>query len=126
MNPVGWFEIYVDDMDRAKTFYESVFNKKLEKLETPEMEGPGLEMWSFSGDMEAYGANGALVKMEGFPAGKNSVLVYFACDDCAVEEKRVLEFGGKIQQSKFSIGQYGFAALAVDSEGNMIGLHSLK
>ena len=24
-NPVGWFEIYVQDMNRAKAFYESVF-----------------------------------------------------------------------------------------------------
>ncbi len=25
-NPIGWFEIYVDDLSRAKQFYESVFN----------------------------------------------------------------------------------------------------
>lgn len=24
-NPVGWFEIYVQDMERAKKFYETVF-----------------------------------------------------------------------------------------------------
>ncbi|MGZ3749502.1 MAG: VOC family protein, partial [Pseudobdellovibrionaceae bacterium] len=28
-NPVGWFEIYVQDLDRAKKFYESVFQLKL-------------------------------------------------------------------------------------------------
>lgn len=27
---------------------------------------------------------------------------------------------------KFSIGQYGYIALATDTEGNMIGLHSMK
>ena len=32
-NPVGWFEIYVDDMARAKAFYEAVFGKKLERLD---------------------------------------------------------------------------------------------
>lgn len=122
-NSVGWFEIYVNDMKRAKEFYEGVFQNKLEKLNSPVDE---IEMWSFSGNMESYGANGALVKMEGFPAGNNSVLVYFSCDDCAVEEKRVSGFGGKIEKEKFSIGPYGFISLVVDSEGNMIGLHSLK
>ncbi len=121
-NAVGWFEIYVGDMGRAKKFYEQVFNQKFEKLEAP----TGEEMWSFNGDFDRYGAQGALVKMEGFTGGKNNVLVYFSCDDCSVEEKRVIEFGGEIEKSKFSIGRHGFIALAVDTEGNMIGLHSNK
>ena len=122
-NSVGWFEIYVNDMNRAKDFYENVFQNKLEILNSPLDQ---IEMWSFPGNMESYGANGALVKMEGFPAGKNSVLVYFSCDDCAVEEKRVSRFGGKVEKEKFSIGQYGFISLVHDTEGNMIGLHSMK
>jgi predicted enzyme related to lactoylglutathione lyase len=120
-NVVGWFEIYVTDMKRAKKFYEAVFSKKLEKLENPD-----LEMWAFNGDMNAYGAPGALVKMPGFAAGKNSVLVYFSCKNCRTEEKRVLKAGGKIQRSKFSIGQYGYISLVFDTEGNMFGLHSLS
>jgi uncharacterized protein len=120
-NPVGWFEIYVDDMKRAKHFYEGVFSKTLTQLGKSE-----IEMWAFPGEMNVYGAPGALVKMPGFPAGRNSVLVYFSCADCSVEEKRVLEFGGKVQKTKFAIGEYGFIALVVDSEGNMFGLHSLK
>jgi predicted enzyme related to lactoylglutathione lyase len=31
-NPVGWFEIYVENMDRAKVFYEAVFKVKIEKF----------------------------------------------------------------------------------------------
>ncbi|MGB3574474.1 MAG: VOC family protein, partial [Phormidesmis sp.] len=61
-NPVVWFEIYVQDMDRAKTFYESVFQVQLEKLENPGMES-GMEMWGFPMTMDAMGASGALVKM---------------------------------------------------------------
>jgi uncharacterized protein len=120
-NAVGWFEIYVDDMARAKKFYESIFDRKLEKLENAE-----IEMWSFRGDMTSYGAPGALVKMPGFPVGQNSVLVYFSCLDCQSVEAKVAEFGGKIQKNKFSIGQYGFISLVIDTEGNMFGLHSLK
>jgi uncharacterized protein len=122
-NPVGWFEIYVQDMARAKRFYEAVFNLKLDKLNAP---GDELEMWSFPMAMDRYGAPGALVKMAGFPSGGNSVLVYFSCEDCAVEAKRAVDAGGRIMKEKFSIGEYGFIALAFDSEGNMIGLHSMK
>ncbi len=120
-NPVGWFEIYVADMGRARAFYEQVLKVKLEKLE-----GPDVEMWNFPMESEGRGSAGALVHMPGFPVGQNSVLVYFTCDDCAVEESRVGGAGGRIEKEKFSIGPYGFISLAYDTEGNMIGLHSMK
>ncbi len=120
-NAVGWFEIYVDNMERAKKFYQSVFEVNLERLASPE-----IEMWSFPGNANTYGAPGALVKMPGFSAGRNSVLVYFTCQDCSMDEKKIQQFGGKIEKSKFSIGQYGFIALVYDTEGNMFGLHSMK
>jgi uncharacterized protein len=31
-----------------------------------------------------------------------------------------------VVREKFSIGPYGFVALATDTEGNMIGLHSMR
>jgi len=120
-NPVGWFEIYVQDMPRAKAFYEKVFQVKLEELKAPD-----IEMWSFPMQMDKSGASGALVHMKGMPSGGNSTLVYFSCEDCAVEAGRVTGAGGKIQNPKMSIGEYGFIALAVDTEGNMFGLHSMK
>ena len=64
--------------------------------------------------------------MPGFPSGGNSVLVYFSCADCAAEAAKVVKAGGSLQKEKMSIGQYGFIALAVDTEGNMIGLHSMQ
>lgn len=120
-NPVGWFEIYVQDLDRAKKFYESVFQGKLERLNSP-----GMDMWAFPMGTGASGASGALVGMPGVPSGGNSTLVYFSCEDCAVEEGRVAKSGGGIHKNKFSIGQYGFISLAIDTEGNMFGLHSMK
>ena len=120
-NPVGWFEIYVQDIARAKRFYESVFQLKLEKLSSP-----GMEMWSFPMAMDRAGASGSLVKMEGVPSGGNSTLVYFSCADCAIESGRVAASGGRIQREKMSIGQYGFIALVFDTEGNMFGLHSMQ
>ncbi len=120
-NPAVWFEIYVQDMNRAKKFYESVLQGKLEKLDSP-----GMDMLAFPMEMNASGASGALVRMQGFPSGGNSTLVYFACEDCSVEEGRVTKSGGRIHKKKFSIGRYGFISLAVDTEGNMFGLHSMK
>ena len=120
-NPVCWFEIYVEDMDRAKKFYETVFQTKLEDLHSPEV-----EMWAFPMEHNLWGAGGSRVRMAGRTSGGNSTLVYFSCDDCAVEESRAEKAGGRIQRTKMSIGQYGFISLVVDSEGNMIGLHSMK
>ncbi|HXH71194.1 MAG TPA: VOC family protein [Mariprofundaceae bacterium] len=120
-NPVRWFEIYVQEMERAKCFYESVFHVELQKID-----GTELDMWGFPSDMDHYGVSGTLVKMDGVCPGGNSTLVYFACDDCAVEAGRIEAAGGQIHRSKTSIGQYGFIALVIDTEGNLIGLHSMQ
>jgi predicted enzyme related to lactoylglutathione lyase len=83
-NPVGWFEIYVDDMPRAQAFYEAVFGTPFTQLDTPG-QPPGMEMWAFPRHQNAMGITGALVKMPGLDAGGHNVLVYFMCTDCAVE-----------------------------------------
>ncbi|QQE87097.1 VOC family protein [Azotobacter chroococcum] len=120
-NPVGWFEIYVQDMDRAKAFYESVFDLQLTRLDSPD-----IEIWAFPMQADRYGAPGALVRMPGFPSGANSVLVYFSCADCAMEAAKAANSGGKVEKEKFSIGEYGHIALVRDTEGTMIGLHSMQ
>jgi predicted enzyme related to lactoylglutathione lyase len=119
-NPVIWFEIYVQDMPRAKAFYEAVFQFKLSRLHSHE-----IEMWGFPMEKDGPGVTGSLVKMNGVSSG-GGTLVYFSCKDCAVEAARVLEYGGSVHREKMPIGQYGFIVLAVDTEGNMIGLHSMQ
>ncbi len=120
-NPVGWFEIYVEDMNRARAFYEAVFGVQLSKLESP-----GMEMWAFPMQPEGFGASGALVRMPGFGSGGNAILVYFSCADCATEAAKAVQSGGKVEKEKMSIGQYGYIALVIDTEGNRIGLHSMQ
>ncbi|HSS06413.1 MAG TPA: VOC family protein [Rhodanobacteraceae bacterium] len=120
-NPCNWFEIYVEDMSRAKAFYGKLLGIEFNRLDNPE-----IEMFAFPSDQKSYGTSGALVRMPGFKAGANSVLVYFSCEDCAVEAAKVAKIGGRIQKEKTSIGQYGYMALAFDTEGNMFGLHSMK
>jgi predicted enzyme related to lactoylglutathione lyase len=120
-NPVNWFEIYVQDMSRARKFYESVFQVALTKMGNPEF-----DMWAFPSSQTGAGASGALIHMSGMSSGGNSTIVYFRCDDCAVEAKRAASSGGRIMKHKFPIGEYGFIALAFDTEGNLFGLHSMK
>lgn len=126
-NAVCWFEIYVNDIERAKAFYETVLNQPLVRLDTPEepQDFPQPEMWAFPME-ERPGASGAICKMEGVQAGGNSTLVYFDTDDCANEESRIEAAGGKVVVPKMGIGEYGFITIAQDTEGNNIGFHSMK
>lgn len=122
-NPACWFEIYVQDMPRAQKFYETLLATELTKLESPV---PDLEMMAFPMQMGADGVSGALAKMKDCPSGGMGTLIYFSCEDCAVEASRAEAAGGKLCRPKTSIGPYGFIALVSDTEGNMIGLHSSK
>lgn len=125
-NPVVWFEIYVQDMARARRFYETVFQCTLQPLVTPGGDAGGMEMLGFPMTMDTAGAGGMLVRMEGAsPGSGGGTLVYFGCQDCAVEQARAVAAGGQVHKPKFSIGSYGFCALVVDTEGNCIGLHSM-
>jgi uncharacterized protein len=122
-NAVGWFDIYVDDIDRATKFYEAVLQQKLKDLSDPTGE---TKMRSFEGDMTAYGAAGALVYAKHAKPGAGGTAVYFSVDDCAVEEARIAAAGGKVLRPKFSIGEFGWVTMCMDSEGNVFGLSSMK
>lgn len=123
-NPVCWFEIYVDDMERAKLFYQTVLGTELSLLSDPT--DANTQMWAFPSDMNQYGSTGTLVKMQGVSAGGNSTIIYFNSEDCAIEEARVEAAGGQIRQAKMSIGPHGHIVLAVDTEGNVFGIHSMN
>lgn len=128
-NPVGWFEIYVQDMDRARKFYEEVFQVKMEDMADPTGADDGnMKMVAFPmpDNVEAPGASGALVQMDGFESGGNSTIVYFSSMDCSVEEGRVEAAGGRVFSSKSPIGEHGFISLFYDVDGNMVGIHSMN
>jgi predicted enzyme related to lactoylglutathione lyase len=118
-NPVGWFEIPVKDMARAKAFYEHLFKIQLEEHDF----GPIKMAWfpMFEG---AIGAAGSLVLADGYTPSTNGALVYFTAPDIEAHQERVKEKGGQILAEKFSIGEFGFIAMVQDTEGNRIGLHS--
>ena len=120
-NSVGWFELYVQDTERAKAFYQKTFQVTLERLESP-----GIELWAFPMGMEHPWSSGAIVKMDGKDSGGGGTIIYFSCADCAVEASRAVQNGGRVQKEKTPIGEYGFIALVFDTEGNMIALHSVQ
>lgn len=127
VNPVGWFEIYVQDIDKGQTFYETVLGINMTDLPNPIDDPLKMKMFSNSENaMEQTGASGALCQMDGMPSGGNSTIVYFITEDCAVEEGRVAGAGGSVFKSKFSIGPHGFISLCTDPDGNMFGLHSMQ
>ncbi|WCL50320.1 VOC family protein [Leptospira sp. GIMC2001] len=121
-NAIGWFDIYVKDMERATKFYEAILNQKLEKLEDPTGE---TEMMIFPADMKSYGASGALVKSPHSNPGVGGTMVYFSVKDCNIEGAKVAKAGGKLVRPKFSIGDFGWVTLLEDSEGNLFGLNSM-
>lgn len=123
MNAIGWFDIFVDDLDRAVTFYQTVLNSKLEPIGDPTGE---TQMMSFPADMSSYGAGGALSKSPHASPGVGGTIVYFSAEDCATEEVRVSAAGGVVIRPKFSIGEFGFVTLCQDTEGNMFGIASMK
>jgi uncharacterized protein len=119
VNPVGWFDIYVSNLDRAKKFYETVFNTTL--IDLPIEWG---KQSLFPSDNEGLNISGALVEKEDRGAGGNNTIVYFISKDCITEEARVEKAGGKIIKPKMSIGEFGFVSIVIDTEGNTIGFHS--
>ena len=120
-NMVGWFEIPVSNMERAKKFYESVFNIVISIHELD-----GLIMGWFPFAPGKSGAMGSLVQHSTYiPSDTKGPVLYFSCKDLSNELKRVEGAGGTILQAKKEIGEgHGFMALLKDTEGNRIALHS--
>lgn len=122
-NAVGWFDLYVDDLDRATTFYETVLEQRLEPLGDPTGE---TAMRAFPARQDSYGAAGALVKSAHARPGAAGTMLYFSVDDCADTERRVRSAGGSVLRPKFSIGAFGWVSICEDTEGNRFGLNSMR
>ena len=121
-NPVIWFDIYTQDLQRAKSFYEKVFLFTL--IEEP-TDG-SFQAYRFPGGMPGFGYMGALMYHPMRKPSSEGTIVYFECEDCEQQSNLALLHGGQVFKSKWSIGDEGFVAIIGDTEGNAIGLHSFK
>lgn len=117
VNAVHWFEIPAQDLERAVRFYNQVL-----ALEMAAMDMMGCPLAMFPAD---GGVSGAIVEHEMHQPSQQGTLVYLDCGpDLSVALGNVEAAGGKVVMPKTSIGQHGFCAMFVDSEGNRVGLHS--
>lgn len=100
-NPVSWFEIHVENLQRAKTFYQAVFQLPLTDGDCPS--GEKMSVCFFSTDYAQYGIGGMLYEDKDFPVVRgNNFTLFFSCEDCTVEAERAVKFGGKLLQGKTS------------------------
>jgi uncharacterized protein len=119
-NAINWFEIPVTDIARAKAFYESIFEVKME-----EMEMPGMQYAMFPFDPSKGKIAGGLAKSPmHIPGTTGSILYLNANPDLQKVADRIEKAGGKLTMPKTSIGQNGFMAFFTDTEGNTMALHS--
>ena len=120
---INWFEIPVGNFDRAKKFYETLFDYQM-----PENQMGPARMGFLLYDFQNGGRGGAIVHNPDFyTPSKNGTLVYLNCDpDLSVVLDKVAAAGGKLLQQKTSISQnLGYWAVIEDSEGNRVALHSM-
>ncbi len=121
VNAINWFEVPVSEMDRAKTFYETVFDIKMEMAEMM-----GMEMAFFPAEPGNGKVSGALVKGPQHKPSMEGVVLYFNGNpDLNLALERVEAAGGKITMPKTKINDdVGHMAFFIDSEGNSVALHS--
>lgn len=118
-NMLNWFEIPATDLARAKKFYETIFNCQM-----PTQRMGELEMAFFPSDPGKV--SGALVQGRGYePSTKGSLIYLNGNPNLADVLGKITEAGGKVFMPKTAITpEIGFFALFIDSEGNMVALHS--
>lgn len=123
-NAISWFEIPTTDINRAATFYETIFDTKLVPLDLPD-----IKMRMFPLEDMMTGVGGSLVYTNGFhiPSATDGPLIYLnANPDVQIILNRVEAAGGKISLPKTQISpEYGYMGVFIDTEGNRIALHSV-
>ncbi|TAL41847.1 MAG: VOC family protein [Chitinophagaceae bacterium] len=120
-NCLNWFEIPVEDLQRAKYFYQKIFS-----VEMSEDTMMGMRMAFFPSEHGNGKVGGALVKSEMHKPNTEGVLVYLnANPDVSVVLEKIEEEGGIILMSKTLLTpEAGYIAMFLDPEGNRIALHS--
>ncbi|MBO6517114.1 MAG: VOC family protein [Bacteroidia bacterium] len=122
-NAINWFEIPVLDFERAKKFYSEVLGQEVVDHPMPEFKYGILPY-----DQEAKGVGGAIIEAKDMqkPSADGTTIYLNGGDDLSAPLSRVEAAGGKVIMPKTSIGENGFMAQFIDTEGNKLALHSMS
>lgn len=114
------FEIPADNVEKLRKFYSGVFGWKIEKMPGP------TEYWSIEtvpvdkkGVAVRPGVNGGMMKKQN-PAHKP--VNYIAVESVDEYAKKIEALGGKILVPKMEVPGMGWWTLALDPEGNQLGI----
>jgi len=119
-NTISWFEIPVKDIARASKFYGEIL--KIE-FKMDEMEGAKLAVFPH----EKTSVGGCLIEHKEYEPSNKGTMVYLnGGADLQLIQDRIEAAGGKVVLPKKSLGEHGFYAWFLDSEGNRVALHSMK
>ena len=119
-NAISWFEIPATNYERAKTFYATMLG-----VEITDMHMPDVKYGMFPYGNDNNGVGGGIVEMKGATPSADGVTIYLnGGDDLSVPLARVEAAGGKVLMPKTDIGENGFMAQLIDTEGNRVALHS--
>lgn len=121
MNAINWFEIPVANFERAVAFYEKILDTTLSR--DGSFSGMRMAMLPY----QEPGVGGCLIGFEQARPHADGVRIYLnGGDDLAPILDRVVAAGGRIVMPKtFLREDIGYIGMFSDSEGNIIGLHSL-
>jgi len=121
-NAINWFEIPATNYERAKTFYETILDSKITDHHMPEQ---NMKYGMFPYDNDNNGVGGGIIESEGQKPTTDGPTIYLnGGNDLSVSLNKVEAAGGKILIPKTDIGENGFMAQFLDTEGNRMALHS--
>jgi len=111
------FAVHVDDVDRARKFYETVFGWEFEPW------GPPGFYLIHTGDEKSPGIQGLLHKrsVPRTGSGLNGIEPTFAVDDVDAIATKVEANGGRITMQKAHIPTVGTLIRFLDTDGNEVG-----
>ena len=119
-NAINWFELPATNFERAVRFYSDVLGKGLQQMDHPQM-----RMAFFPATNNGVG--GCVTHGNGNKPNAEGTLVYLnGGEDLSNPLGRVVKAGGKVLMPKTAIGENGFMAIFLDTEGNRVAFHSMN
>ncbi|MFS0689362.1 VOC family protein [Sporosarcina sp. 179-K 8C2 HS] len=118
------FEIHVDDMERAQTFYGEVFGWLFQDWS----DFAGMPYFgAVTGDDSEPGINGALMQRQGPPPQAGQAVNGFTCtmgvENYDATEEKILVNGGTVALPKYALPGMAWQGYYLDTEGNVFGIH---